>query len=67
MRKDAKTNRLGKHHNGKFIVMVNGVKAGTFSSYKLASTFANQVEEDYLSNEIDVTVEIFANEEMICA
>lgn len=67
MRKDNKLNRLGKHHNGKFIVMVNGIKAGTFSSYKLASTFANQVEEDYLSNDFDVTVEIFANEDMICA
>lgn len=67
MRKDAKTNRLTKHRNGKFIVMVNGVKAGTFSSYKLASTFANQVEEDYLNNELDVTVEIFANRELVFA
>lgn len=67
MRKDAKNNRLGKHHNGKFIVLVNGIKAGTFSSYKLASTFANQVEEDYLSNDFDVTVEIFANSELVFA
>mgnify|MGYP003297507070 CR=1 FL=1 len=67
MRKDNKLNRLTKHRNGKFIVLVNGIKAGSFSSYKLASTFANQIEEDYLRNEIDVVVEIFANSELVCA